>query len=192
MKQIVIASGNAHKVKEFKAMLVPLGYEVKSLKDFDIEFDVEETGTTFEENAYIKAKALYDLLHMEVISDDSGICINHYNGGPGVYSARFLGEDTDYEYKNNYILNDLKEAKDRGAKYVCSICHVREDGTHAFYTGECIGEIALEPKGKNGFGYDPIFYYEPYKKTLAEVSEEDKNKISHRSIALQKLLKGMK
>lgn len=192
MKQILIATKNKHKVEEFSEMLAPLGYEVKSLYDIEQTFDIEETGTTFEENAYIKAKAIYDVLHIEVISDDSGLCINHLNGAPGVYSARYLGEDTDYEYKNNYIINELKDAKDRGAQYVCSICHFKSDGTHEIFTGKCEGEIAKQPLGSNGFGYDPIFYYPPFKTTLANVSDEEKNSISHRGEALKMMMKGMK
>ncbi len=191
MKQILIATKNKHKVQEFETMLAPLGYEVKSLLDMKQTFDIDETGMTFEENAYIKAKAIYDVLHMEVISDDSGICINHFNGGPGVHSARFLGEDTDYEFKNRYVLNELKDAKDRGAQYVCCICHIDGEGNVHSYEGVCEGLIADEPKGSNGFGYDPIFYYPPFHTTLADVSEEEKNTISHRALALQKLLKGM-
>lgn len=192
MKEILIATKNKHKVEEFSEMLAPLGYEVKSLYDIEQTFDIEETGTTFEENAYIKAKAIYDAFHIEVISDDSGLCINHLNGAPGVYSARYLGEDTDYEYKNNYIINELSDAKDRGAQYVCSICHFKSDGTHEIFTGKCVGEIAEKPLGSNGFGYDPIFYYPPFKTTLANVSDEEKNSISHRGEALKMLMKGMK
>ena len=192
MKEIVIATKNKHKVEEFSQMLAPLGYEVKSLYDFDENFEIEETGTTFEENAYIKAKAIYDALHIDVISDDSGICINHLDGAPGVYSARFLGEDTSYEYKNNYIIEKLEGASDRGAQYVCSICHFKQDGSHEIFTGVCVGEIAKQPLGSNGFGYDPIFYYPPLQTTLANVSESEKNKISHRFLALQQLMKGMK
>lgn len=192
MKQIVIATKNKHKVEEFEHMLAPLGYAVKSLLDFAQDIEIEETGTTFQENAYLKAKAIYDAFHIEVISDDSGICINHLEGAPGVYSARFLGEDTSYEYKNNYIIDALKEAHDRGAQYVCSICHFYEDGTHEIFTGVCEGEIAEVPIGENGFGYDPIFYYPPFETTLANVSEEQKNKISHRYKALEQLMKGMK
>lgn len=192
MKQILIATKNKHKVEEFSEMLEPLGYEVKSLYDIEQSFDIEETGTTFEENAYIKAKAIYDALHIEVISDDSGLCINHLDGAPGVYSARYLGEDTDYEYKNNYIINELKDAKDRGAQYVCSICHFKSDGTHEIFTGKCVGEIAEKPLGNNGFGYDPIFYYPPFNTTLANVSDEEKNSISHRGEALKMMMKGMK
>lgn len=191
MKEILIATKNKHKVEEFSEMLAPLGYEVKSLYDIEQTFDIEETGTTFEENAYIKAKAIYDALHIEVISDDSGLCINHLNGAPGVYSARFLGEDTDYEYKNNYIINELKNASDRRAQYVCSICHFKKDGTYKIFTGKCEGEIAKKPLGHNGFGYDPIFYYPPFKTTLANVSDEEKNSISHRGEALKMLMKGM-
>ena len=192
MKQIVIATKNKHKVEEFSHMLAPLGYEVKSLFDIDQDFHIIEDGETFEANAYIKAKAIYDALHIEVISDDSGLCINHLKGAPGVYSARFLGEDTSYEYKNQYIIDQLKDAQDRGAQYVCSICHIKEDGTHAVYTAKCEGEIAKEAIGNKGFGYDPIFYYPPFNTTLANVSEEKKNSISHRGKALEMLMKGMK
>lgn len=191
MKEILIATKNKHKVEEFKLMLEPLGYEVKSLLDIDETIMIDETGTTFEENAYIKAKTIYDALHMEVISDDSGICINHFNGGPGVYSARFLGEDTDYAFKNKYILNELKDAEDRGAQYVCCICHIDKEGNVHSYEGVCEGLIAKEAKGTHGFGYDPIFYYPPFETTLADVCETKKNAISHRALALQKLLKGM-
>lgn len=191
MKKILIATKNKGKIKEFKEMLTPLGYEVQSLLDLKEEIEIEETGTTFEENAYIKAKAIYDLYHCDVISDDSGLCIDFFEGGPGVYSARWLGVDTSYDYKNNYILDKMKDSKDRKAQYVCCIAHINEEGSHEIYRGECIGEIALKPEGSNGFGYDPIFYYPPYQTTLANVSEEDKNTISHRGIALEKLLEGM-
>lgn len=192
MKQMMIATSNRNKVNEFKEMLEPLGYEVKSLLDLAEKIEIVEDGTTFEENAYIKAKTIFDTLHMEVISDDSGLCINHLNGAPGVYSARYLGEDTSYDYKNQYILEELKDAVDRGAQYVCSICHFQMDGTYHIYTGVCEGEIALQAKGNKGFGYDPIFYYPPYHTTLANVSEEEKNAISHRGKAIALLLKGMK
>lgn len=191
-KEIMIATSNAHKVEEFKCMLEPLGYTVKCLLDIKDKIDIIEDGTTFEENALIKARTIYELLHIEVISDDSGICINHFDGKPGVYSARWLGEDTSYEYKNNYVIEELSKASDRGAQYVCSIAHIDIDGNECVYTGICEGSIAYKPLGTNGFGYDPIFYYEDYKTTLANVSDEEKHKISHRAKALELLLKGMK
>lgn len=192
MKEIWVATQNAHKIKEFKEMLTPLGYIVKSLLDLQTPVTIEETGTTFEENATIKARALYEILHQEVISDDSGICINHFDGQPGVYSARWLGEDTSYDVKNKYIIDTMKEAKDRGAQYVCCICHVDQEGKARVYTGKCEGSIAFAPVGEKGFGYDPIFYYEPFHTTLANVEETEKNAISHRANALSLLLKGMK
>lgn len=188
MKTMVIATSNAHKVKEFKAMLTPLGYDVKSLLDFPEPLDIEETGTTFEANALIKAKAIYEQLHIPVISDDSGIAINHLHGEPGVHSARFLGHDTSYEVKNEHILKLLEDAQDRGAQYVCVIAYIEANGVEHVFRGECAGRIAHEAKGDEGFGYDPIFYYPPFKTTLANVSEEQKHSISHRGLALAKLL----
>ncbi len=187
-KEIVIATKNADKVSEFKQILEPLGYCVKSLFDIQDDLGIEETGTTFEENALIKARALYKHLNMAVISDDSGICINHLNGEPGVYSARFLGENTSYEYKNNYIIEQLKNAQDRGAQYVCAMAYIDHVGVEHIVRGECIGSIASAPEGNKGFGYDPIFYYPPFKTTLANVSEEQKNSISHRAKAVKLLL----
>ncbi len=192
MKELIVASSNANKIREFKEMLTPLGYCVKGLSDLDVQITIVEDGETFQENAYKKAKTVYDVLHCEVISDDSGICINAMGGRPGVKSARFLGESTSYEYKNNYILEEIKDAEDRRARYVCAICHIDADGKANTYTGECLGEIANEPRGEGGFGYDPIFYYPPYHTTLANVSDAEKNLISHRAKALNMLLEGMK
>lgn len=192
MKKILIATKNAHKVREFKEILEPMGYEVLSLLDIKEKLEIEENGTTFEENAIIKAKAIHALYKCEVISDDSGICIDYFDGKPGVYSSRWLGEDTPYEIKNAYILKEVGESKNRGARYVCAIAHVLEDGTTNVYTGVCEGEIAYKAEGSKGFGYDPIFYYPSYGKTLAMVSEEEKNAISHRGNAIVKLLEGMK
>ncbi len=191
-KEIMIATSNAHKVEEFKQILEPMGYQVKCLLDLEETIDIVEDGTTFEANALIKSRALYNHLGIEVISDDSGICINHFNGEPGVYSARWLGEDTSYVDKNNYVLTQLKDASDRGAQYVCSIAHISSEGVESVYTAKCEGSIAHEALGVNGFGYDPIFYNDEYKTTLANVSKECKNKISHRSKAIQLMLKGMK
>lgn len=192
MKKILIATKNKNKVREFKEILTPLGYEVISLLDLNETIEIEETGTTFEENALIKAQTIYDLYKCDVISDDSGICIDYFDGKPGIYSSRWLGEDTPYSEKNAYILKEVGDSTNRGAQYVCAIAHVRADGSHAIYRGECAGEIAYKSEGEKGFGYDPIFYYPPYKRTLACVSEEEKNAISHRGKALEKLLEGMK
>ena len=128
MKQIMIATSNAHKVEEFKRMLQPYGYEVRSLLDLDEEIDIEENGTTFEENALIKAKTIYDKLHIEVIADDSGLAVNAMHGEPGIYSARFLGRDTSYDVKNQYIIDQVKDAEDKGAQFVCCL----------LYTSRCV------------------------------------------------------
>lgn len=192
MKQIMIATSNAHKVEEFKRMLQPYGYEVKSLLDLDEEIDIEENGTTFEENALIKAKTIYDKLHIEVIADDSGLAVNAMHGEPGIYSARFLGRDTSYDVKNQYIIDQVKDAEDKGAQFVCAIAYIDADGHENVFTGVVEGEIYDHIEGAKGFGYDPIFYYPPLKTTLANVSEDQKNEVSHRGKAIQMLLNYMK
>lgn len=192
MKQIMIATSNAHKVEEFKRMLQPYGYEVRSLLDLDEEIDIEENGTTFEENALIKAKTIYDKLHIEVIADDSGLAVNAMHGEPGIYSARFLGRDTSYDVKNQYIIDQVKDAEDKGAQFVCAIAYIDADGHENVFTGVVEGEIYDHIEGGKGFGYDPIFYYPPFKTTLANVSEDQKNEVSHRGKAIQMLLNYMK
>lgn len=191
MKEIMIATSNAHKVEEFTQMLAPLGYQVRSLLDLEEAIDIEESGTTFEENALIKARAVHERLHTAVISDDSGLAVDAMDGAPGVYSARFLGYDTDYATKNQYIIDQVKD-KERGAQFVCAIGYVAEDGSEHVFTGIVRGEIAPQISGEKGFGYDPIFYYPPYHATLAEVSEEQKNAVSHRGRALSKLIAFLK
>ena len=171
-KTIWIATSNAHKVEEFQTMLKDC--QVKCLKDLDHKIDIVEDGTTFEENALIKARTLFNELHEPVISDDSGLEVDAMDKKPGVYSARFLGEDTSYDIKNQYIIDQVK-GKTRTARYV--------------YRGECEGLIHDKMVGTNGFGYDPIFYYPEFKTTLANVSEEKKNSVSHRGVALEKFLK---
>lgn len=188
MKPLLIATSNAHKVEEFKTMLEPLGYQVLSLLDFDEVIDIEENGTTFEENAIIKAKTMYEKLHIPVISDDSGLAVNAMNGEPGVYSARFMGYDTSYEEKNKAIIEIVKEADDKGAQFVCVIAYIDEAGNLATFQGVVEGYIADAMIGEKGFGYDPIFYYPPYQTTLANVDEQAKNTISHRGVALAKLI----
>lgn len=192
MKEIMLATSNAHKVEEFQTMLAPLGYQVKSLLDFDEAIDIEETGTTFEENALLKAQAIHDLLHIEVIADDSGLMVNALDGQPGIYSARFMGRDTSYDIKNQYIIDQCKDAEDKGCQFVCAIAYVKADGTHKVFTGVVEGLVADHMEGAKGFGYDPIFYYPPYQTTLANVSEEQKNAISHRGRALAQLIAYMK
>mgnify|MGYP003293742554 CR=1 FL=1 len=184
MKEILIATGNAHKVEEFKEMLEPLGYTVKSMKDLDRKIEIDETGTTFEENSMIKAKTLHEALGCAVMADDSGIMVDAMGGAPGVYSARFMGEDTSYDIKNQYIMDQVA-GKERGAQYVCVISYVEEDGTATSYTGIVRGEIYDRQLGENGFGYDPIFMIPELGKNVAEIEPEVKNKISHRGKALR-------
>ena len=191
MKEIMIATSNAHKVEEFREMLEPLGFQVRSLLDLNEQIEIEETGTTFAENAMIKAETVHARLGIPVISDDSGLEVDAMDKAPGVYSARFLGYDTAYEVKNQFIMDQVK-GKTRSARYVCAIAYVEKDGTAHVFTGVVEGEIADHAHGDKGFGYDPIFYYPPYAATLAEVSEEQKNAISHRGRALAQLIAYMK
>ncbi|HJC36789.1 MAG TPA: RdgB/HAM1 family non-canonical purine NTP pyrophosphatase [Candidatus Merdibacter merdavium] len=191
MKEIMIATSNAHKVEEFREMLEPLGFQVRSLLDLNEQIEIEETGTTFAENAMIKAETVHARLGIPVISDDSGLEVDAMDKAPGVYSARFLGYDTAYEVKNQFIMDQVK-GKTRSARYVCAIAYVEKDGTAHVFTGVVEGEIADHARGDKGFGYDPIFYYPPYTATLAEVSEEQKNAISHRGRALAQLIAYMK
>ena len=186
-KVIVVASGNQGKIKEFKEMLEPEGYTVKSLSDFPDMPEVEETGTTFHDNAIIKAQAVTDRYGITAISDDSGLEIDALDKKPGVMSASWLGHDTSYDVKNQKVLDLLKDKKDRTCRYVCAIAITRVNEEPVVFedTVEC--EVALEAKGSNGFGYDPIIYYAPSGKTMAEMSKEEKNSISHRGKAVRKL-----
>lgn len=186
-KVIVVASGNQGKINEFKEMLEPEGYTVKSLSDFPDMPEVEETGTTFHDNAIIKAQAVTDHYGITAISDDSGLEIDALDKKPGVMSARWLGHDTSYDVKNQKVLDLLKDKKDRTCRYVCAIAITRVNEEPVVFedTVEC--EVALEAKGSNGFGYDPIIYYAPSGKTMAEMSKEEKNSISHRGKAVRKL-----
>ena len=187
----MIATSNAHKVEEFREMLEPLGIQVRSLLDLEEKVEIEETGTTFAENAMIKALSVHERLGIPVISDDSGLEVDAMDKAPGVYSARFLAYDTPYEENNQYIMDQV-EGKTRTARYVCAIAYVEEAGARHVFTGVMEGEIADHARGEKGFGYDPIFYYPPYGKTLAEVTPEEKNQVSHRAKALQAFYQKLK
>lgn len=191
--KIYVATNNKGKLKEIKAIFSD--FEVLSIKDLGFDFDVEEDGKTFSENSYKKAKALYNLTKCAVIADDSGLCVDALDGEPGVYSARYAGEhgnDVDNTEKLLYNMKDISKDS-RNAKFVCDICYINESGDVFHAYGECHGEIAYAPKGENGFGYDPIMYIPELNKTMAELSPDEKNKISHRAKALailkEKLLK---
>lgn len=184
MKRIILASNNKDKIKEVKEILK--GYEVISLKEAGIDADVEENGTTFEENALIKARAVAKLTGELTMADDSGLEIDALNKEPGIYSARYMGHDTSYDVKNRALLDRLKgvEGNDRSGRFVCAIAVVFPDGREIVKRGTMEGLIAKEIKGNNGFGYDPIVYLPEYGMTSAELSPEEKNKISHRGKAL--------
>lgn len=184
MKTIWIATSNPHKVEEFQTMLGSQ-VQVKSMKDLDQEVHIVENGKTFEENALIKARALYEVIHQPVLSDDSGLEVDALNKQPGVHSARWMGKDTSYTIKNQAIIDALKGKKDRSARFVCVIAFIDEQGKEYTYRGTIEGQINDEIVGKNGFGYDPIFYYPPFHTTTANVSEELKNSVSHRGNALK-------
>lgn len=186
MKTIWIATSNAHKVEEFQKMLPNVN--VKCLKDLDHTIDIIEDGKTFEENALIKARALYAELKQPVISDDSGLEVDAMHKSPGVMSARFMGEDTSYDIKNQAIIDSVK-GKNRTARFVCVIAFIDENGNEYTYRGTIEGLINESMVGNNGFGYDPIFYYPPYMTTLANVSDTMKNAVSHRGNALALFLK---
>jgi len=185
---IIIASNNQGKIREFKKMLEPMGYTVLSQREAGIELEVDETGTTFKENATLKAEAIYNLKHTAVLADDSGIEIEYLNGEPGVYSARYKGLDSD-ETRRRYILevlNGVEESK-RNARFVCCICYIDENGNKQYAEGYWNGKIATEERGENGFGYDPIFIPEGGTITSAEMLPEEKNSKSHRALALKRL-----
>lgn len=186
-KVIVVASGNQGKIKEFREMLEPEGYTVKSLSDFPDMPEVEETGTTFHDNAIIKAQAVTDRYGITAISDDSGLEIDALDKKPGVMSARWLGHDTSYDVKNQKVLDLLKDKTDRTCRYVCAIAITRVNEEPVVFEDSVECEVALEAKGSNGFGYDPIIYYAPLAKTMAEMTKEEKNSISHRGKAVRKL-----
>ena len=184
MKTIWIATSNPHKVEEFQTMLGSQ-VQVKSMKDLDQEVHIVENGKTFEENALIKARALYQVIHQPVLSDDSGLEVDALNKQPGIHSARWMGKDTSYTIKNQAIIDALKGKKDRSARFICVIAFIDEQGKEYTYRGTIEGQINDEIVGKNGFGYDPIFYYPPFHTTTANVSEELKNSVSHRGNALK-------
>ncbi len=186
MKKLIFATTNEGKMKEIRMILSDLPYEVISLKEAGIHVNIEENGTSFEENAMIKAKTICDLTNEIVLADDSGLGVDAMDRQPGIYSARFLGEDTSYDIKNNYILEKLKDVpeEERTARFVCAIACAFPDGRAVTKRATIEGRIGYEIVGEHGFGYDPIFYVPEYQCTTAELNPEQKNKISHRAKAL--------
>lgn len=197
MKNLVVASNNAHKIGEIREILKEDNIEVFSLKDLGIDIDVVEDGDTFMENAYKKAKEIYDYIvenklgDYMVMSDDSGLSVDILKGEPGVYSARYAGEHGNSEKNNEKLLKNLKEVpyEDRKARFICAMVLIDGENKIIKVQGEAEGYIIDNATGVGGFGYDPIFYVPEFKKTFAEMSSEDKNAISHRGKALNKLKK---
>lgn len=183
---IVIASNNKNKIREFKKIFENTNFNVLSIAEVGIDLDVEETGKTFEENALIKAKAFSEALNMPAIADDSGLCVDALDGAPGVYSARFAGDGHDDLKNNEKLMSLMKDKENRKARYVCAICFYNQNGKYIVVSDVCEGLITDEPKGNNGFGYDPYFYVSEFNKTMAELTLDEKNTISHRSKALEK------
>jgi len=184
--KILFASNNAGKIREIREIFGN-DFEIVTLREAGIVSDPEETGTTFAENAYIKAESGMKLSGLPCMADDSGLCVEALGGAPGVYSARFAGEPCDNDRNNALLLEKLKGKDNRRAKYVCSICLVFPDGKTVTSEGECSGEIIDEYRGTNGFGYDPLFFVPELNKTFAEATPDEKNARSHRARALKEL-----
>ncbi|MDV6234449.1 RdgB/HAM1 family non-canonical purine NTP pyrophosphatase [Leptospira ellisii] len=188
MKRLALATNNAHKVREVGSILSRLGVQILTPKELGTEFDAEETGTTFAENALIKARELFRITSLPSIADDSGICVDTLNGEPGIYSARFGGEGLNDRDRALLLLQKLESKTDRNAHYSCVIAYV--DGTtEKIFEGSCEGIISKEydSEGKYGFGYDPVFFYPPFGKPFSRVPESEKNSVSHRKKALDGL-----
>lgn len=195
--KIVFATGNKGKMKEIRKILGGLGMEILSMAEAGVDGDVEENGSSFAENSMIKARVVAEELKAKgeseaiVLADDSGLEIDYLNGEPGIYSARYMGHDTPYSEKNAALIERLSGVKDedRTARFVCAISAVLPDGKELSTLGKMEGRIGYEIAGKNGFGYDPIFFLPEYGKTSAEISEDEKNAISHRGKALRSMAK---
>ncbi|MBQ9589799.1 MAG: RdgB/HAM1 family non-canonical purine NTP pyrophosphatase [Butyrivibrio sp.] len=198
--RIVFATGNENKMKEVRRILGNLGMDIISMKEAGVDGDVEENGNTFSENSMIKARAVSESLKKKgdnesiVLADDSGLEIDYLGGEPGIYSARYMGHDTPYSEKNTAIIKRLEgvPCEERTARFVCAISAVLPDGREYGTLGKMEGRIGYEIAGQNGFGYDPIFFLPEYGKTSAEISEDEKNAISHRGKALREMEKILK
>lgn len=191
MCKIIFATSNENKMREIRMILADLPYEIVSLKEAGIRANIDENGSTFEENAVIKAKAICGMTGMITLADDSGLEIDYINKEPGVYSARYMGEETSYHVKNQALIDRLKDAEgeQRSARFVCVIAAAFPDGRIITTRGTIEGRIGYEEKGNNGFGYDPILYVPEYNMTTGEMEPELKNKISHRGKALEQMKK---
>ena len=187
MDKIIFATGNQGKLREIRMILEGTGLEIISMKEAGVTGDIEENGTTFKENALIKAKAVCSMTGMPALADDSGLVIDALGGEPGIHSARYLGHDTSYDIKNNDLIRRLEGVPDekRSARFVCAIACALPDGRTFTEEAAMEGRIGYEIRGENGFGYDPIFFLPEYGCTSAEISPAEKNRISHRGKALR-------
>ena len=185
--KVVLASKNAHKLVEIRQITDKFGFDLVLQSELGVDIDVEETGTTFEENSLLKAKAVMEATGLPAIADDSGICVDALGGEPGIYSARYgFDESLDDWGRLELLLKNTENVPDgqRQAQFVCVITFITPDGAVIQARGEIHGELTRQPAGENGFGYDPIFYYPPLGKTTAELRSEEKNQVSHRANAL--------
>ena len=188
-KKVIFATGNVGKMKEIKMILSDLDIELISMKEAGIDVEIVEDGASFEENALIKAKTIMELTGELTLADDSGLEVDYLNKEPGIYSARYMGEETSYKIKNKSIIDRLKgvEGQDRSARFVCVIAAAFPDGSSLTTRGTIEGLIGYEERGDNGFGYDPIVYIPEYDATTAQLSAQIKNTVSHRGKALEQM-----
>ena len=191
--KLILASNNANKLKEFRSLVEDLDIELLSQREAGCDFEVEETGTTFEENAWLKASAVTAATGVAAVADDSGLCVDALGGEPGIYSARYgFGHASSDQERYRYLLQKMEGVENRSARFVCCICCTFPDGSMIRSRGECEGEILLAPKGQNGFGYDPIFHPLCVDKSMAELTPEEKNAISHRGKALRAFIEELR
>jgi XTP/dITP diphosphohydrolase len=195
--KIIFATGNAGKMKEIRMILEDMGLKILSMKEAGILLDIEENGTTYEENALIKARAVADCEEAKgavVLADDSGLEVDYLQGEPGIYSARYMGEDAPYSVKNANLIERLEGVPEerRGARFVCAIAAVLPDGTELTTRAAIEGRIDYEERGEHGFGYDPIFFVPEFGRTTAQLTEEEKNQVSHRGKALRLMKEELK
>lgn len=186
--KVIAATHNKNKLREFREILEPLGFEIITEEEAGIDIEPEETGTTFEENARIKVRAIHEATGKAAIADDSGLCVDALGGEPGIYSARYGTPELDDHGRLSLVLKKMKgvPAEKRTARFMCSIVFMNEDGVEISSTGKVEGILTEEPRGENGFGYDPIFFVPELGKTFAEADASEKNKLSHRGRALRK------
>lgn len=192
MMKLIVATNNSHKLEEFKRILEPLGIQILSQKEAGVHIQPEENGLTFAENAWIKAKAIFKATGLPTVADDSGLCVDALGGRPGVYSARYHGEDTPYPEKMQALLDELKDVEDscRTAQFVCAIACAWDAETKIETLGVCQGKIGYQPLGSGGFGYDPIFMVNG--KSYSQLTGEEKDAISHRGLALREFYSKVK